>query len=90
MSISFVLDLATQTLNLTMLLCGPLLAAALSVGLGVSVVQAVTSVQEQTLSLVPKMLAVVLVALVMLAPTISLLRDFCIRVLDRLHSFGLS
>jgi flagellar biosynthesis protein FliQ len=58
MTIPFVVDLATQTLNLVMLLSGPLLAAALSVGMGVSVVQAVTSIQEQTLSFVPKLFAV--------------------------------
>ena len=85
-----VIDLAREMLYTVLLIAGPLLIVGLIVGITVSLFQALTSVQEQTLSLVPKMLAVVLVALVMLAPTIALLRDFCIRVLDRLHSFGLS
>jgi flagellar biosynthesis protein FliQ len=76
MTIPFVVDLATQTLNLVMLLAGPLLAAALSVGLGVSVVQAVTSIQEQTLSFVPKLFAVGGVFLASLAWMIQQLLQF--------------
>jgi flagellar biosynthesis protein FliQ len=76
MTIPTVVDLATQTLNLVMLLSGPLLATALTVGLGVSVVQAVTSIQEQTLSFVPKLFAVGGVFLVSLSWMIQQLLQF--------------
>jgi flagellar biosynthetic protein FliQ len=85
-----VLDLAREMLGLTLLIAGPLLFVGLVVGVLVSVFQALTSVQEQTLSVVPKMFAVVLVGLLLLAPMLTLLRDFCVRVIERLHSFGLS
>ncbi len=85
-----VLDLAREMLGLTLLIAGPLLIVGLIVGVAVSVFQALTSVQEQTLSVVPKMLAVVLVGLFLLAPALTLLRDFCVRVFERLHTFGLS
>ena len=52
---------------MALLLSGPLLAAALGVGLIVSVLQAVTSIQEQTLSFVPKLIAVGAVFLVLLS-----------------------
>jgi len=85
-----VVDLAREMLLTVLMISGPVLVVGLLVGVGVSLFQALTSVQEQTLSLVPKMLAVVVVTLLMLAPTIAMLRDFCVRVLERLHSFGLS
>ena len=43
---------------LALLVAGPMLVVALGVGLIVSVVQAVTQIQEQTLSFVPKLIAV--------------------------------
>lgn len=85
-----VLDLAREMIVLALLIAGPLLLVGLIVGVAVSVFQALTSVQEQTLSLVPKMLAVVLVGLFLLAPALSLLSDFCLRVIQRLHTFGLA
>ena len=85
-----VVDLAREMLLTVLMIAGPVLIAGLLVGVSVSLFQALTSVQEQTLSLVPKMMAVVIVVLLLLAPTISMLRDFCLRVFERLHSFGLS
>lgn len=58
MSQALVLDLARDALTLAVLLAGPLLVVALVVGLVVSVLQAVTSIQEQTLTFVPKLFAV--------------------------------
>ena len=62
----------------------------LVVGIGVSLFQALTSVQEQTMSLVPKMLAVMLVTLLLLAPALQVLSDYTTRVLGQLVEFGLS
>ena len=84
-----VIDLAREMLFTALLISAPILLVGLVVGVAVSLFQALTSVQEQTLSLVPKMFAVVLVSLFLLAPALALLRDFSLRVLDQLHSFGL-
>ena len=64
--------------------------STLVVGLSVSLIQALTSVQEQTMSLIPKMLAVMLVTLLLLAPALRILSDYTVRVLDRMVEFGLS
>ena len=74
----------------TLLLAGPILLVGLVVGVGVSLFQALTSVQEQTMSLIPKMLAVMGVTLLLLAPMLQLLRDYAERVLQQLNTFGLS
>jgi flagellar biosynthetic protein FliQ len=85
-----VIDLAREMVGVALLIAGPLLIVGLVVGLIVSVFQALTSVQEQTLAMVPKMLAVLLVGLFLLAPALTILRDFCLRVLAQLSTFGLS
>ena len=85
-----IVDLARDLLFTTLMIAGPILVVGLVVGIGVSLFQALTSVQEQTMSLVPKMLAVMFVTLVLLAPALRALRDFTARVFDRLVEFGLS
>ncbi|MEQ8329967.1 MAG: flagellar biosynthetic protein FliQ [Longimicrobiales bacterium] len=67
MPLALVLDLAQAALVEATLLAGPLLGVALVVGLAVSLVQAVTSIQEQTLSFVPKLFAVGALFLVLLS-----------------------
>lgn len=55
---TMVLDLAQQAMMTTVLLAAPMLLAALGIGLLVSVVQAVTQVQDQTVAFVAKLFAV--------------------------------
>jgi flagellar biosynthesis protein FliQ len=66
MSHALVVDLARNAIMVALLLCGPMLVVALVVGLTVSVVQAVTQIQEQTLAFVPKLFAVAAVFLIAL------------------------
>ena len=58
MSHQLIVDLARNAIMLALLVAGPMLVVALGVGLVVSVIQAVTQIQEQTLSFVPKLVAV--------------------------------
>jgi flagellar biosynthetic protein FliQ len=62
----------------------------LFVGVLVSLFQALTSIQEQTMSLVPKMLAVMILTLLLLAPALELLRSFTERIFGQLVEFGLA
>lgn len=52
-----VLEIVFGALNIATRLAGPLLAASLVIGIGVSIIQTVTSVQEQSLTFVPKLAA---------------------------------
>jgi flagellar biosynthetic protein FliQ len=56
-----VLDVGREALWLAVLLAGPMLGAALAVGLFIGVIQAATQIQEMTLSFIPKLLALVIV-----------------------------
>jgi len=55
-----VLSLTQQALEMTLLVSGPMLGAALITGLLVSVFQAATQINEMTLSFIPKLLVLVL------------------------------
>jgi flagellar biosynthetic protein FliQ len=58
MDTAAVVDLARQALWMTMLISGPLLAVGLVVGLVVGIFQAATSINEQTLSFIPKVVSI--------------------------------
>lgn len=85
-----VLEMAQQMLVTVLMISGPILATGLIVGLSVSLFQALTSVQEQTLSLVPKMLAVLGMSLLVLTPALVLLRSYTSELFGQLIAFGTS
>ena len=70
------LALADQSLWVTALIVGPVLIAALVVGLIVGIIQAATSVNEQTLTFVPKLAITALVFVVLGGTMMALLGDF--------------
>lgn len=67
MSSEFVLSLAERGIYTVLLVVGPLLILALAVGLFVSIFQATTQIQEQTLAFIPKIVAV-LIGVVIFGP----------------------
>ncbi|MBM7698317.1 flagellar biosynthesis protein FliQ [Kurthia huakuii] len=67
MSQELVISIAERAITVVIMASGPLLLVALVVGLLVSIFQATTQIQEQTLSFVPKIIAV-LVAIVFFGP----------------------
>ena len=62
-----VVSLATQAMMLSLKIAGPILVLGLIIGLLVSIFQAVTSIQEQSLSFIPKIVGVA-VLIVVLGP----------------------
>ncbi|HEY1520571.1 MAG TPA: flagellar biosynthesis protein FliQ [Solirubrobacteraceae bacterium] len=62
-----VVNLATQAMILSLKIAGPILLLGLVIGLLVSIFQAVTSIQEQSLSFIPKVVGVA-VLIVVLGP----------------------
>lgn len=84
MSQEMVVSVAEGAIYMVLVASIPLLAVALIVGLLVSIFQATTSIQEQTLAFVPKIVAV-FVALIFFAPFIlSRLSSYFMDILDNL------
>ncbi|MGH9412361.1 MAG: flagellar biosynthetic protein FliQ [Terriglobales bacterium] len=77
-------ELARKSLEITLLICAPILIFATVVGLVVSILQVVTSIQDTTVSTVPRLAAVAFIAFIlapwmfheMVAFTLRLLSDF--------------
>lgn len=63
----FVIEVVSQALRVTLMLAAPMLIGALVVGVLISIFQAVTQINEQTLSFIPKIL-VIIAALVIFSP----------------------
>ncbi len=70
------LSLADRMLWVTALVAAPVLLASLAVGLVVGIIQAATSVNEQTLTFVPKLAVIALVLVVFGASMLGLVGDF--------------
>lgn len=87
MSVEFVISLAEQGIMTILTVAGPLLILALAVGLLVSIFQATTQIQEQTLAFIPK-IVVVLVGIVFLGPwMLSQLTQFTTNILQNLNLY---
>ncbi len=63
----YVVEVVSQAIKITLMLSAPMLIGALVVGILVSIFQAVTQINEQTLSFIPKIL-VIIAALVIFSP----------------------
>jgi flagellar biosynthetic protein FliQ len=60
-----VVNLATQAMTLAFTIAGPILGVGLVIGLVVSIFQAVTQIQEQSLSFIPKIVALAALILIL-------------------------
>ena len=78
------ISLADRMLWVTALVAAPVLFASLAVGLVVGIVQAATSVNEQTLTFVPKLMVIALVLVLLGASMITLVADFMTEIFARI------
>ena len=82
-----VIELAQNTMMTILLLCGPILVLGLLVGLAVSIFQATTQIQEQTLAFIPKIL-VVMGSLIIFGPwMLSTIVDFTRGLLLNINNY---
>ena len=74
------LGFVREALMMSLVLSAPILGAGLLVGLVISLLQAVTQVQEQTLAFVPKIVAMIAVSIVLLGWMSTQLSGFATRM----------
>lgn len=82
------IELARLSMVVMMKVAAPPLLAGLAIGLAVSLFQALTQIQEMTLTFVPKVLAVFLTLLIFLPFILHTLIDFTHQILDRAIAGG--
>lgn len=87
MSAEFVISMAEKGIFTVLVIAGPLLAIALGIGLAVSIFQATTQIQEQTLAFIPKIVGV-LVGLLIFGPwMLNHIVTFASQLYSNLHRF---
>ncbi|EXI89521.1 MAG: Flagellar biosynthetic protein FliQ [Candidatus Accumulibacter regalis] len=82
MTPELVMDIGRQAVEMTLLLAAPLLLAALLIGLIVSIFQAATQINEQTLSFIPKLVGVFLILLLAGPWMLGLMVDYVRRLFE--------
>ena len=82
MSIGMIVNLLREGIFQVFILAAPVLLAALVVGLIVAIFQATTSIQEQTLTFVPKILTILGMLALLGGWMFIVLRDYTVRLFD--------
>lgn len=88
MSAEFIVEVFRNMLSTALAMVLPMLLTAMSVGLVVSLLQAVTSIQEQTLSFVPKLFAVVLVMMFIAFWLIEMIVNFTTEIFNHIGNIA--
>jgi len=83
-----VIDLAREAIMLGAIVAGPILLLVLIVGVAIGIFQAATSINEMTLSFLPKLVAVTLFIAALGGWQLQLLVDFTRRIFERIPDIG--
>lgn len=84
MTTTYAIQLAREAMLITLLLSAPMLGFGLLVGLFISIIQAVTQVNEMTLTFIPKIIAVIVAFALFLPWLMQIILDFTRNLITRL------
>ena len=87
MEISDVITIGREALIVTIMIAGPLLGGILLIGVVIGILQAATSIQEMTLSFIPKLIIVVVILFVLGGWQILTLVEYLQRLLANLSMY---
>jgi flagellar biosynthesis protein FliQ len=88
MSSDFAVELIRRAVWLTLSVAGPMLLVALVVGVIVSLIQAVTQIQEQTLTFIPKLVALAAMFIVTLPWIVSRLIGYLVGIIQNMGTMA--
>lgn len=88
MTQDLVLKLAKDALQITLIISGPLLIVSLVVGLFISIAQVVTSIQDMTLSFVPRIVALFVAFLILFPWMMSMMIGYAGQLFGHLERFA--
>ena len=87
MTEEMVIQIGTHALQTMVYLAGPILLAAMAVGIVVSILQAVTQINDATLTFIPKMVAVIVTLVVMGPWMLRVMQEYSISVFSNASEF---
>jgi flagellar biosynthetic protein FliQ len=88
MNTTEILEVSRETIFVLLQIGAPVMVVTLIVGLAVSLIQALTQIQEQTLVFVPKIIVAMLSLILLLPFMVSTLTGFTERLADRIINIG--
>lgn len=88
MDATYILYLGRHTLETALLVASPLLLVSIICGLVVSVFQAVTSLKDMTMTLVPKLLAMGITSLIFGNWMLQIVMEFTLEVFGKIQAYG--
>lgn len=88
MPLTSVVTLTQESLMVLLYVAGPILGVSVAVGLVISILQATTSIQEQTLTFVPKVVAIFSVLFLFGGWMLSLLIDFTLNLFSQIPNIA--
>jgi flagellar biosynthetic protein FliQ len=88
MSDNFALYLGRQTLETAFILAAPILVTCMAVGIMVTLLQAVTSIRDMTLTMVPKILAVGVMTLICGSWSLQIILQFTREIFNYIQNIG--
>ena len=87
MTVDMIIGLAAEAIKVTLLLAAPMLGVGLVIGLIVSIFQAVTQIQEMTLTFVPKIVAVMLALIIALPWMINVMLTYAQKLFSNIPMY---
>tara|TARA_B110000495_G_C22667229_1_gene394590 strand:- start:343 stop:609 length:267 start_codon:yes stop_codon:yes gene_type:complete len=88
MNPSIVIEIGTEALWIILKMSVPVMMAGLGIGLVIALFQALTTIQEMTLTFVPKIIVIFITIILTLPFMISTLIDFTTTLFERMASLG--
>ena len=86
MNVDFAVELFRELLKTSLIMVMPILLVAMLVGIAISLLQALTSIQEQTLAFVPKLVAVITLVMFIAYWLVEVMTTFTVEIFNRLPS----
>lgn len=83
----FLLDMSRDAMMTILKISVPVLLVGLIVGLAVSIIQATTQIQEQSLHFIPKIIAMLVTMLLLGSWMITVMKEFTLRMFDGMLKF---
>ncbi len=83
-----ILEVGADALWVVLKIAAPIMMAGLSVGLVIALFQALTNIQEITLTFVPKIIIIFMAVILFLPYMMTTLREFSLRLFDRMVALG--
>ena len=87
MTEDMVMSLGAEAIKVMIYIAGPLLLAAMAIGIIVSVIQAITQINEATLTFIPKIIAIIVVLMVMAPWMLEILKQYTADILGNVQEW---